>query len=162
MQPVAFSSNALPIDIFAETTQQAILAAAEGILKWKLKRLGSIGDPSDAAEYLRVRLGGLQHEEFHALWLDCSHRILDCQRLFVGTVDGASIYPREVVRAALGANASAAILAHNHPSGIAEPSMADQTVTKELKDVLNLIGVRVLDHIIVGEECVSMAHRGLM
>ncbi len=162
MQSLAHSSPAISVDIFNETTQQAILAAAEGILKRRLKRQGSIGDPADAAEYLRARLGGLRHEEFHVLWLDCRHHILDCQRLFVGTIDGASIYPREVVRAALDANASAAILAHNHPSGNAEPSAADRAVTQELRDALKLVGVRVLDHIIVGAECVSMAGRGLL
>lgn len=158
----ALSSIPLPVDIFNETTQQAILAAAEGILKGKLTRQGRIADPADAANYLRTRLGGLLHEEFHVLWLDCRHHILDCQRLFIGTVDGASIYPREVVRAAMDANASAAILAHNHPSGIAEPSEADQAVARELRDALKLVGVRVLDHIIVGAECVSLARRGLL
>lgn len=162
MQSLAFSSTPLPVDIFNEKMQQAILVAAERILKRKLVRQGHISDPADAAEYLRARLGGLRHEEFHVLWLDCRHHILDCQRLFIGTVDGASIYPREVVRAALDANASAAILAHNHPSGIAEPSEADRAVTQELRDALKLIGVRVLDHIIVGNECTSMARMGLL
>lgn len=96
------------------------------------------------------------------LWLDNRHRILDCQRLFTGTIDGASVYPREVVRAALEANASAAILAHNHPSGVAEPSAADRAITKEIREALNLVGVRVLDHIVVGADCVSMASRGLI
>lgn len=156
-------SLALPVaTLFNEAAQQAVLAAAEGILKERLKRQGRISNPTDATDYLRTRLGGLRHEEFHVLWLDCRHHILDCQRLFVGTVDGASIYPREVVRAALDANASAAILAHNHPSGIAEPSAADRAVTKELRDALNLIGVRVLDHVIVGSECVSMASLGFL
>jgi DNA repair protein RadC len=94
--------------------------------------------------------------------LDNRHRILDCQKLFTGTVDGASVHPREVVRAALAINASAAILAHNHPSGVAEPSAADRMLTHELREALRLIGVRVLDHIVVGSECVSMANRGLL
>jgi len=81
---------------------------------------------------------------------------------FSGTVDGASIHPREVVRAALSVNACAAIFAHNHPSGISEPSAADRAITNELRDALRLIGVRILDHIVVGAECVSMAGRGLM
>lgn len=109
-----------------------------------------------------MRLGALSHEEFHILWLDNRHRIIDCQKLFTGTVDGASVYPREVVRAALRVNACAAILAHNHPSGVAEPSAADRAITDELRDALRLIGVRILDHIVVGAECVSMAGRGLM
>jgi len=145
-----------------ETTEQDVLAAAEGILKGKLERQGSIGNPTDANDFLRMRLGALLHEEFHVLWLDNRHRIIDCQRLFTGTIDGASIYPREVVRAALSANACAAIFAHNHPSGISEPSAADRAITSELRDALRLIGVRILDHIVVGAECVSMAGRGLM
>jgi len=144
------------------TTEQDVLAAAEGILGERLKRQGSIGSPTDANDFLRTRLGGLSHEEFHILWLDNRHRIIDCQKLFTGTIDGASIYPREVVRAALNINACAAILAHNHPSGVAEPSAADRAITNELRDALRLVGVRILDHIVVGDECVSMASRGLM
>ena len=145
-----------------ETTEEDVLAAAEGILKGKLERQGSLGNPTDASDFLRMRLGALLHEEFHVLWLDNRHRILDCQKLFTGTIDGASIYPREVVRAALNINACAAIFAHNHPSGVAEPSAADRAITKELREALSLIGVRILDHIVVGAECVSMAGRGLM
>lgn len=148
--------------IDSETTEHDVLAAAEGILWERLKRHGSIGSPSDANDFLRIRLGTLSHEEFHVLWLDNRHRIIDCQKLFTGTIDGASIYPREVVRAALGVNACAAILAHNHPSGVAEPSAADRAITHELSDALRLVGVRILDHIVVGAECVSMAGRGLM
>jgi DNA repair protein RadC len=145
-----------------DTTEQDVLTAAEGILKGRLERQGSIGSPTDASDFLRMRLGSLLHEEFHVLWLDNRHRIIDCQKLFTGTIDGASIYPREVVRAALSVNACAAILAHNHPSGVAEPSAADRAITHELRDALRLIGVRILDHIVVGAECVSMAGRGLM
>ena len=144
-----------------DTTEQAILALAESILRGRLERQGSISDPIDAIEYLRLRLGPLEHEEFHVLWLDNRHHILQCQRLFTGTIDGAAVYPREVVRSALAVNASAAILAHNHPSGIAEPSAADRAITKELREALKLIGVRVLDHIIVGADCTSMARMGL-
>lgn len=146
-----------------KTTEQDVLAAAEGILKAKLERQGSIGNPRDATDFLRMRLGALLHEEFHILWLDNRHRILDCQKLFIGTIDGASVHPREVVRAALTINASAAILAHNHPSGVAEPSSADRAITQELREALRLVGVRILDHIVVGAgECVSMAGRGLI
>lgn len=145
------------------TTEQDVLAAAEGILKAKLERLGSIGNPEDATDFLRMRLGALLHEEFHVLWLDTRHRILECQKLFTGTVDGASVHPREVVRAALTINACAAIFAHNHPSGVAEPSAADRAITRELTDALRLVGTRVLDHIVVSAgACVSMAGRGLV
>ena len=141
-----------------KTTETDVLAAAEGILRSRLERQGSIGNPRDASDFMRTRLGALLHEEFHILWLDNRHRILDCQKLFTGTIDGASIYPREVVRAALNINACAAILAHNHPSGVAEPSAADRAITKELADALHLVGVRVLDHIVISAaEGVSMA-----
>lgn len=160
------TTDSIPVPASAErsheTSDRAILAAAEDILRVKLQRQGSIGNPMDAADFLRVRLGTLPHEEFHVMWLDNRHRILDCQRLFTGTVDGASVYPREVVRAALGINASAVIFAHNHPSGVAEPSAADRAITRELRDALNLVGVRVLDHLVIGAECVSMAQRGLL
>lgn len=145
-----------------DTTERAVLALAEDILRGRLERQGSIGDSVDAIDYLRLRLGALEHEEFHVLWLDNRNHILQCQRLFTGTIDGAAVYPREVVRAALAVNASAAILAHNHPSGIAEPSAADKAITRELRESLRLIGVRVLDHIIVGADCASMARMGLV
>ncbi len=159
---IAQSSTHTRYRLTGDTTEQDVLAAAEGILRERLGRQGSLNSPTDATAFLRMRLGALQHEEFHVLWLDNRHRIIDCQKLFSGTIDGASIYPREVVRAALSVNASAAIFAHNHPSGIAEPSAADRTITNELRDALRLIGVRILDHIVVGDECVSMANRGLM
>ncbi|WP_458068252.1 JAB domain-containing protein [Rhodanobacter sp. BL-MT-08] len=146
----------------SETSEQDVLAAAEGILIRRLQRQGSIDNPGNAFDYLRMRLGALLHEEFHIMWLDNRHRILDCQKLFTGTINGASVYPREVVRAALAINASAAILAHNHPSGVAEPSAADRVITKEIRNALELVGVQILDHVVVGAECVSMASRGLM
>jgi DNA repair protein RadC len=144
------------------TNDQAILAAAEDILRSRLHRLGAIRNPADVFDFLRMRLGGLLHEEFHALWLDNRRRILDCQRLFTGTIDGANVYPREVIRAALSHNASAVILVHNHPSGVAEPSASDRAITRELKEALDLVGVRVLDHVVVGETCVSLATQGLV
>ena len=146
-----------------KTTEADVLAAAEGILRSKLERQGSIGNPRDASDFMRTRLGALLHEEFHVMWMDTRHQILECQKLFTGTIDGASIHPREVVRAALNINAAAAILAHNHPSGVPEPSAADRAITRELMDALKLVGVRVLDHLVVSAgEVVSMAARGLM
>ncbi len=144
-------------------TENDILAAAEDILARRLQREGSIGNPRDSEQYLRMRMAHLPHEEFHVVWLDNRHRILATDKLFTGTIDGASVHPREVIRAALRHNAAACILAHNHPSGVAEPSAADRAITKELIDGLKCISVRVLDHIVVGAgECVSMAARGLM
>jgi DNA repair protein RadC len=145
------------------TTEHDVLAAAEGILLAKLERQGSIGNPRDASDYFRMRLGAHLSEQFCVMWLDTRHRILAVENLFTGTIDGASVYPREVVRAALSINACAAIFSHNHPSGVAQPSAADRAITRELMSALQLVGVRVLDHIVVGAgECVSMAGRGLM
>lgn len=144
-------------------TDHDVLAAAETLLRSKLERQGSIGNPQDASDFLRMRLGALTHEEFHIMWLDNRHQILGCEKLFNGTIDGASVHPREIVKAALQINACAAILAHNHPSGNPEPSTADRAITQEIVAALKLIGIRVLDHIVVGAgTTISMASRGLL
>ena len=101
-------------------------------------------------------------EVFTVLWLDTRHRVLGFEELFRGTIDGSSVHPREVVKSALHKNAAACILAHNHPSGISTASNADRAITRRLKDALSLIDVRVLDHIIVGEDCLSFAEAGLL
>jgi DNA repair protein RadC len=146
-----------------KTTEQDVLAVAEGILLRKLERQGSVANPSDAADFLRMRLGRLVQEQFVAVWLDNRHRILATETLASGTIDGASIHVREVLRAALTVNAAAVIFSHNHPSGVTEPSAADRAITRELKDALQLIGVRTLDHVVVGAGSpVSMAARGLV
>ncbi|BFI94962.1 MAG: DNA repair protein RadC [Rhodanobacter sp.] len=146
-----------------KTTEQDVLAAAEEILSRQIERQGSIGNPRDSENFLRMRLGHLLHEEFHVIWLDNRHRVIETDKLFTGTIDGASVHPREVLRRALERNAAACIFAHNHPSGVPEPSAADRAITRELKDALQLISVRVLDHIVVAQtSCVSMAARGLI
>lgn len=121
-------------------------------------------DPGLAADYFQARLVGLQHELFCCLFLDTRHRLICCEELFRGTLDGAAVYPREVVKRALFHNAAGLILGHNHPSGSPEPSDADQHITGRLKAALGLIDVRVLDHIIIGSggACVSLARRGLL
>lgn len=144
-------------------TEEDVLQAAEDILRRRVERCGELSRPSDSASFLRMRLGHLPHEEFHAVWLDSRHRILGVERLFTGTLDAASVYPREVVRAALRLNASAVVFAHNHPSGLAEPSSADRAITAELRKALELVSVRLLDHVVVGAtEAVSMAERGFI
>ncbi|TDR38422.1 DNA repair protein RadC [Tahibacter aquaticus] len=138
-----------------------VLAAAEDILRRRLERHGSVSKPTDAISFLRARIGHLPHEEFHVLWLDTRHRIIAAERLFAGTLDGTAVHAREVVRRALEVNASAVVLAHNHPSGVAEPSHADRLITRELSSALGLIGVRVLDHVIVSAGAsVSLAELG--
>lgn len=144
-------------------TETDILVAAEQIFSHRLQRQGTIATPSDAMNYFRCRIGHLPHEEFHTLWLDSRHRILGCDRLFSGTLDGTAVHPRELVRRALEINAGAVVLAHNHPSGVCEPSASDRLLTNELTDALKLIGVRVLDHLVVGAgRGVSLAERGAL
>ena len=119
--------------------------------------------PEQTKQYLRLRLGSFEHEVFACLFMDNRHRVICFEEMFRGTIDGASVYPREVVKAALKHNAAAVIFSHNHPSGVADPSLADKAITSRLKDALSLIDVRVLDHIVVSrEESVSMAERGLI
>ena len=144
-------------------SEDDVLQAAEDILRRRVERCGELTRPSDSGAFLRMRLGHLRHEEFHAVWLDNRHRILGVEKLFTGTLDGTSVYPREVVRAALRLNASAVVFAHNHPSGVAEPSSADRAITAELRKALALIEVRVLDHVVVAAtETTSMAERGYL
>lgn len=129
----------------------------------ELENRPSLGNPRDSGDYLRARLRHLPYEVFAVLYLDNRHRVLGIGELFRGTIDGASVHPREVVRECLKKNACAVIFAHNHPSGVAEPSAADRAITHELRDALQLVGVRVLDHLVIGAgEPVSMAARGLM
>lgn len=142
---------------------QAIMELAQRQLREKLERQQALENPEDTARYLQMRLQDYPFEVFACLLLDNRHRVIAFKELFRGTIDGASVYPREVVREALNSNAAAVIFTHNHPSGIAEPSRADETITRRLKDALSLIDVRVLDHVIVGSgETLSFAARGLL
>jgi DNA repair protein RadC len=141
----------------------AALELARRSLAEQLQDKPSLGNPRDSGDFLRARLRHLPYEVFGCLYLDNRHRVLAFEELFRGTVDGASVHPREVVRACLQHNACAVIFAHNHPSGVAEPSAADRAITHELRDALRLVGVRVLDHLVIGSgEPVSMAARGLI
>jgi DNA repair protein RadC len=141
----------------------AALELARRSLAEQLQDKPSLGNPRDSGDFLRARLRHLPYEVFGCLYLDNRHRVLAFEDLFRGTVDGASVHPREVVRACLQHNACAVIFAHNHPSGVAEPSAADRAITHELRDALRLVGVRVLDHLVIGSgEPVSMAARGLI
>jgi len=119
--------------------------------------------PGRVKDFLGLKLGGLGYEVFAVLFLDAQHRLLRLEEMFQGTLTQTSVYPREVVRRALQLNAGAVVLAHNHPSGLAEPSRADEYLTQTLKSALQLVDVRVLDHIVVGQgQVVSMAERGLV
>ncbi len=122
-----------------------------------------IRSPTDTEDFLNARLRHLGHELFCCLFLDNRHRVLRFDELFRGTIDGTSVYPREVVKEALAVNAAAVILAHNHPSGVAEPSQADERITRRLKSALELVDIRLLDHLIVGDgRATSLASRGIL
>jgi DNA repair protein RadC len=145
------------------TQLQAVLEMSRRHLHETLQRGDIISNVNDTRRYLTTCLRGYQHEVFACLFLDSRHRIISFDELFSGTIDGASVHPREVVKHTLHHNAAAVIFAHNHPSGVAEPSLADLEITRQLKQALELIEVRVLDHMIVGDnEVISMAERGLI
>lgn len=148
---------------FREATFDEILAGARHALSLRVRRGACLTSPKAARDYLTMRLADRGHEVFTILFLDTRHRLIDCVDLFRGTIDGASVHPREVVKEALARNAAAVILAHNHPSGVAEPSQADELITQRLREALALIDVRVLDHLIVaGPAVTSLAERGVL
>ncbi|MEW8186181.1 MAG: DNA repair protein RadC [Candidatus Thiodiazotropha endolucinida] len=145
------------------TQLQAVLEMARRYLHEQLETSGSLTTPEQTQDYLRARLRHYAYEVFSCLFLDNRHRVIRYEELFRGTIDGANVHPREVVRRALELNAAALIFAHNHPSGMAEPSWADRQITQRLKDALALVDIRVLDHIVIGEgEAVSLAERGMI
>ena len=141
-----------------------IIDQARTILGERFSRHGpALGSPQDTRDYLVVQLAPLEHEVFAVVFLDNRHRVIAFRRMFRGTIDGASVYPREVVKAALKLNAAAVVLAHNHPSGVPEPSQSDRALTRRLTEALALVDVRVLDHLVIGgTDTVSFAERGLL
>ena len=140
-----------------------IVEMSKALLAKRFQRNTTLSSPADSKDYLVSQLAELEHEVFAVLFLDNRHRVICFDEMFTGTIDGASVHPREVVKRALRHNAAAVILAHNHPSGIPEPSRADISLTRRLTDALALVDVRVLDHIVVGgTETASFAERGLL
>ena len=138
-----------------------ILLMAQQLASQRLRRGRSLTAPHAVFSHLQTLLADYEHEVFALLMVDSKHRVLAFKELFRGTLDAASVYPREVVKLCLEHNAAAVILVHNHPSGDPEPSQADLTLTRKLKDALILVDIRTLDHIVVGiEGCVSLAERG--
>lgn len=140
---------------------QAVLEMAKRHLAQELERSDALTSPELTQRYLLSQLRDRGHEVFACLFLDNQHRVIRYQELFHGTLDGAAVYPREVVKQALALNAAAVILAHNHPSGIAEPSQSDKAITRRLQEAMGLMDIRVLDHLVIGDGyCVSFAERG--
>ncbi len=144
-------------------TNEDILEKAADILLEKVNHSDVINDPTETRRFLKCKISALEHEVFVALFLDNRHRVIAYKELFRGTIDGASVYTREVVKEALAYNAAAMIVAHNHPSGVAEPSHADERITSRLKEALGFMDIRLLDHLIIGcDEIVSLAERGVV
>lgn len=142
---------------------QAALEIGRRYLQASLHKELALQGPQDAKRYLLARMRHHPREVFAGLFLDSQHRLISYQELFFGTIDGASVYPREVVRKVMELNAAAVIFAHNHPSGVAEPSQSDIQITRRLVEALALVDARVLDHMVVGDgEVVSLAERGFL
>jgi DNA repair protein RadC len=142
---------------------QAVMEMARRHLWSELQQQPTLTSPADTRQFLLAKMRDLAHEEFACIWLDNQHQVLAFETLFKGTIDSAAVYPREVVKTALKHNAAAVIIAHNHPSGIAEPSQADQLLTEKLKKAFSAIEVRLLDHMVVGQGVVvSFAERGIL
>lgn len=157
-----FNAGTAPCTEFT-SNQQATIQEAIGILESKLRTTKAFTSPSDVKQFCQLHIAQEKDEHFCCMFLDNQHRLIVFERLFRGTIDGASVYPRVVVRRALELNAAAMILTHNHPSGLPDPSTADTRITQKLKDALALVDVRVLDHVIVGADgTTSMAEAGLL
>jgi DNA repair protein RadC len=142
---------------------QAAIELGKRYLQENLGKKDVLSSPNDTKNFLIAQLRAYPHEVFACLFLDNRHQIISFDEMFKGTIDGASVYPREVVKQALARNAAAVIFAHNHPSGIAEPSLADKNITRRLQEALKLVDIRVLDHFIIGDNtAVSFAELGLL
>jgi len=165
-KPVPRFSSGLVLEsrgAYAAVCDDDVIAAALRIVSQRVATTDALSSPRATREYLALRFAGLEHEVFVSIFLNSRNRVIACEELFRGTIDGASVHPREVAKRALYHNAAAVILAHNHPSGVAEPSQADELITHRLKEALALIDVRVLDHLVIGGEVVeSFAERGLL
>lgn len=154
MAPISY-----PLDL--QETEQATIQEAIVILESRIRQSDAYTSPTDVKAFCRLQIANERDEYFCCMFLDSQHRLIAYERMFRGTVDGAAVYPRVVVRRALEVNAAAIIVTHNHPSGIAEPSSADMRITTRLQEALKLMDVRILDHVIVGTEgAYSLAEHG--
>lgn len=143
-------------------SEKTVLEQAANIIAEKSVRHGAFTSPEATKQFLSYKLAHYEREVFGVMLLDNQHRLIEFKELFFGTIDSAAIYPRELVKLVLRTNAAAVILAHNHPSGVPEPSASDRNITEKLKAALALVDVRVLDHIIIGEFAISFAERGIL
>lgn len=161
--PFKINSNNGIFTVTRQVTSDEIIAKAREILAARVLGSHELTSSRHVRDYLATELAGLEHEVFGAIFMDNHHRVICCRKIFTGTLNGCAVYPREIVKEALKHNAAAVILFHNHPSGVAEPSRADELLTTRLKEVLGQIDVRVLDHLVIGgAEAVSFSERGLL
>jgi DNA repair protein RadC len=162
----AYAGSLAPLFDASDARNDTLLAALELVRRWldeELRQAPCLDSPRRVTEFLRVQYAGVEREIFMCLFLDNRHQLISAEQMFMGTIDGASVHPREVVKRALQLNASAVIFAHNHPSGVADPSQADELITLRLKDALAIVDIRTLDHLVVGGSRVtSFAEKGLI
>jgi DNA repair protein RadC len=147
---------------YRTATNDDIIQEALAIIDAQFAKGTAITSASKAQDFLKLQLAHLEHEVFAILWLDTAHKVIAFEKLFRGTVEGASVYPREIVKSALEHNASACILCHNHPSGSGKPSQADRAITEKIKQALDMIDIKTIDHMIVGKNTYSFAEHGLL
>ncbi len=148
---------------YLEATTDDVIAGARRKLRQRFRKGKAIRSPADTEAFLLAELATEPNEVFAVLYLDNRHRVIKFDRAFAGTIDGTSVYPRVIVKRALELNAAAVIFSHQHPSGVAEPSQADERITRRLKAALELVDIRVLDHLVIGGDTVtSLASRGLL
>lgn len=163
----AVASNALLVrdgdGQYRAASADEVLRQARRVMSQRVRRGTVMSSPEAVKDYLSLQIGNLEHEVLAVIFLDAQHRLIAFKEMFRGTVTQTSVYPREVVKESLAVNAAAVILAHNHPSGVADPSRADEFLTRTLASALTLVDVRVLDHLVVaGADAVSFAERGLL
>jgi DNA repair protein RadC len=148
---------------YRPASEEEVVREARRVLSQRVRRGTTMSSPATVKDHLRMQLGMLEHEVFCVLFLDAQHRVIELRQMFRGTVSQTSVYPREIVKEALALNSAAVVLVHNHPSGAAEPSRADELLTLTLRTTLALVDVRVIDHLVVaGADVVSFAERGLL
>lgn len=158
-----YGNNPIVTRDHQQALDDEVIRQAKLILLNRMKKRGpALSAPDVVKDFLTMEFFYLEHEEFIVLFLDSQHQLIEWESMFRGTLDGASVYPREVVKAALRYNAGAVIFAHNHPSGVPTPSQADKTITDKLKNALDLVGVRVLDHFIIGDSIYAFSEHGLI
>ncbi len=148
--------------VYRSVNRDMLIKSAKQCVLEQFKSGFTVSSPASAESYVQTLLLDREHEIFAVLFLDNRHQVIDYVEMFRGTVDGTSVYPREVVKEALTRNAAAVLLVHNHPSGVSEPSQADERITRRLKAALELVDIRVIDHLIVGKTVTSLAARGMI